>query len=274
MKKWLFRLYIPALLLLVTFGMFSIWKFGYEPAPTRTMDPSYFDSPEAIGTSMYLYFYPAIETKHIIAIGVTPQPDWNRAIVRGFLLEAVKREKPFEMIIAEEQMPVLDVSGLPQMELTQVSVAAEDQTPVVNAVKRAIESKKRTLLYLPSVFSTHVLKDNAIHRLETALGTNLLALTVGPLALKENQEYLVQPPCVGAERDSNGTSALGCEYLKAGRQLYRKKLEQKRWVAIMNEPKPAQYAEDYLLMISEPNQGANAAEENHALRMDAPPASR
>src|SRR4051812_44584047 len=113
MKKWLFRLYIPGLLAIVTFGMFSIWKFGYEPAPTRTMDPSYFDTPEAIGTAMFLYFYPAIETKHVIAVGVSPQPEWNRSFVRGFLQEAANRTKPFEALIAEEQMPPLDTSGLP-----------------------------------------------------------------------------------------------------------------------------------------------------------------
>ncbi|MES2855096.1 MAG: hypothetical protein V4692_04495, partial [Bdellovibrionota bacterium] len=117
------------------------------------------------------------------------------------------------MIVAEDQMPDLDLSAFPGIELVKVVTAGDVQTPVIEVLKRVEAEGKRVLVYLPSVFSAHVLKGNTINRIEAELGSPLFAITIGPLALRYDQEFLVDPACVGSERDMNGTSALGCAYL-------------------------------------------------------------
>jgi hypothetical protein len=119
-------------------------------------------------------------------------------------------------------------------------------------------------------------------RLEKTLGHPLFSISTGPLSLANDQEYLVDPPCVGSERDNEGVSDLGCATLSAGRPFYKEMMKanhsdkenaktkpdnQKRWVAIMNQPTQS---EDYLLMISYPGQDHGNAAENKNLRMNPP----
>lgn len=269
MKKWFARYYLPVLVLILTAGVLKLVVFGLEPGTVLVMKPSFFDAPEEIGEAIFRRFYWPVEEKKRVVVGVPPQPDWYRGVVKGFLLGAVHQQKPFDVIIAEEQMPDLDLSGLPTTEVVKVVTSGDIQSSVIDALKKAESEGKRALVYLPSVFSTHLLPGNTIARIEKDLGSTLFAITVGPLALRFDQEYLIDPPCVGSERDTNGTAALGCSLLKSGRKYYRKKIEQSRWVAIMDSPKP----DDFLLMVSSPGQGADAKEANHSLRMDAPPAA-
>ena len=234
------------------------------------MKPSFFDKPEEIGETLYRRFYWPMEEQKRVVIGIPPQPEWNRQIIRGFLAGAAHEKKDFGALIAEQQMPDLDLSGLPPMEVVKVSTTGTMQAQVVDALNRFSKEGKRVLIYLPSVFSTHTLKDNTVQRIEAQLGAQLFSVSIAPLALRFEQEYLINPACVGSERDENGTAKYGCTVLKASRRYYRKKVPQERWVAIMDSPAP----NDYLLMVSTPGQGADAEKENYDLRMDAPPASR
>lgn len=267
MKKWMFRLYIPALLLVMTVGVFSILKFGYKPAPVGIMKPSFFDSPEEIGHVVFRRFYAPLEVKGRIAFGIPPQPEWYGKVLLGFLKGAAAEKHPFDVIVQEIEMPDLDLSSLSGIQVVKVRTNVDPPTDLLALLAKLEEDHKRVLIYVPSIFSAHVLPASPLHRIEKFIRTNLFSISVGPLALHPNQEYLVQPPCVGTERDTMGTSDYGCVILQAGRMHYRKKVPQDRWVAIMNEPKP----EDYVLMISEPGQDTwDSKTANDKLRM-APP---
>jgi hypothetical protein len=267
MKKWLPRLYIPALLLVMTLGVFSILRFGYTPAPVGIMKPSFFDQPEQIGVVTFRRFFAPLQEKGRLAIGIPPQPQWYGRVIVGFLKVAAAENHPFDVVIQEVEMPDLDLSEVPGISVVKVRTNTDPPIDLVDLLKRLEAEKKRVLVYMPSVFSAHVLTRSPLHRIEKHLGTNLFSITVGPLALHPSQEYLVNPACVGVERDSMGTSDLGCVIMHAGRMHYRKKVPQDRWVAIMNSPKP----EDYVLMISEPGQDKwDNQSPNYKLRMSPP----
>lgn len=268
MKKWFVRLYLPAMVLVLTIGMFVVLKFGYEKTPPVVIKPSNIGSPAETGEVVFKRFYMPIREAKLTAFGIPPQPTWHRQILEGFLRTAKREGTPFEVIIAEEQMPEFDLKELEGVELVKVPTNTTTQAELMDALQKY--QGKRILLYLPSIFSTHILSASPIHRLEKALGYKILSFTTGPLALAADQEYLVDPPCLGAERDAGGTSDLGCAILKAGRGYYRKKVSQETWAIIMNQPTPA---EDYLLMVSRPGQHLGNEDENRALRM-APPADR
>lgn len=267
MNKWLKRLYIPAMLLVMTLGVFSILRFGYTPAPVGIMKPSYFDQPEEIGVVTFRRFFSPLQEKGRLAFGIPPQPAWYGRVIVGFLKVAAAEKHPFDYVVQEVEMPDLDLSEVPGISVVKVRTNTEPPTDLVDLLQKLQADGKRVLIYMPSVFSAHVLPRSPLHRVEKHLGANLFSISVGPLALHQSQEYLVNPPCVGPERDAMGTADLGCVILRAGRMHYRKKVPQDRWVAIMNSPKP----EDYVLMVSEPGQDKwDNQSPNYKLRM-APP---
>jgi len=268
-KKWLSRLYIPAILLIMTVGVIFILRMGYKPAPTDIMAPSFFDQPEEIGHQAFRRFFAPLQEKNRIAIGIPPQPEWYRKVVSGFLAGAAKEGHPFEVVVQEIEMPDLDLSATPNIMVVKVHTNIDPPAEIVDVLQKLEADHKRVLVYLPSLFTAHVLTASPIHRIERALQTNLFSISVGPLSLRADQEYLIDPPCVGTERDANGTADFGCLLMQSGRMLYRKKVSQDRFVAIMNEPKP----EDYVLMISEPGQDRwDSKTRNHELRMSPPAA--
>ncbi|MES2855095.1 MAG: hypothetical protein V4692_04490 [Bdellovibrionota bacterium] len=75
MKKWLFKLYIPALILILTAGVLKLVVFGLEPGPIIVMKPSSFDKVEEIGKTIYRRFYWPMEEKKRVVIGIPPQPE-------------------------------------------------------------------------------------------------------------------------------------------------------------------------------------------------------
>jgi hypothetical protein len=244
------------------------------------MTPSFFDQPSEIGAVAFRRFYAEIQEQKIVVLGSPVEPAFHRDVVAGFLAAAKHDGAAFDVMITEEQMPdIVKPEGLTEK---RVPTNSPTQSELVEALQDVQTKGQRAVVYMPSVFSTHILKGNPIERLEKTLGRKLLSITTAPLALANDQEYIVDPPCVGAERDNMGVSDLGCAILKAGRGFYRKMSKanlsdsenakekpdnQRRWVAIMNQPTQG---EDYLLMISSPNQHKGNAPENKSLRMNPP----
>ena len=253
-------LYVSAVLVLVALGIIAILRFGYEPVPVKVMKPSYFDTAESVGETLYRRFYSPIEVYKVVVLGIAPQPDFHREIATGFLKAAAAQNKSFEVLITDAQMPPLDLAGVPAMEVIEVPLNTHTQGEFIDKLREAKAKGKRTLIYTASIFSTHVLPGNVVDRYEKATGERLFSISTAPLALHPSQEYLVEPPCVGSERDANGTAPLGCTILKAGRGFYRKKLPQDRFVGIMVAPKP----EDYLLMVSSPGQDEKARQKTQS----------
>lgn len=253
--KWL---YAALIVTIIATGFAMIFKVGYDPAPALIMKPSKFDQVEKIGSVAFRRFYVPIEQEKRVVIGIPPQPEWHRDVIRGFLKEAASLGFPFEVIIADAQMPSLNLEGIPTVELHVVSMTSPTLTELGDRLQEARSAGKRTLVYTSSIFSSHLLEGNPITRFEKATGERFLSITTAPLALSATEERFIQPPCVGTEQGGSHLAALGCEILKAGRGFYRKKIHADQFVAIMNAPR----LDDYLLMIAEPGQGIRPASSN------------
>ena len=232
---------------------------------------------------MYRHFYAPIEQEKLVVFGVPPQPSWQREIVRGFLQAAAAQGRPFDVVLEESEMPELDLTGISVAQIVKIQSNTETQASLIDALQAAKASGKRVLLYTAGVFSSHLLKQNPLNRAEAAMGgKKFFSITSTPLAINPSEEFLVDPPCVGNERDEQGTAALGCEILRAGREQYRKNakaakgyleknkvdLYRTHFTSIMQQNK---IDNDYLLMTAYPNQQADATgEKNDKFRMAAP----
>jgi hypothetical protein len=242
--------YVMLVLFMMTTGIFLIFKMGYTPQPVGIMKVSSFKNPEEIGAAVYRRFYVPIDQKKIVVIGIPAQPEFHRNIVRGFLEAAAIEKRPFEVLITEAEMPVINLTGIPPLELKPLLTNTKTQSEFIDALNEVSATGKRTLVYVPSVYSSHLLEGNVVTRYEHLTGKQLFTITTGPLALGHDQEYLVDPPCLGSEMDKNNLSPLGCAIMLSSRKTYRKKHKQDQWMALMNDQKQ----EDYLLMVSTPGQ--------------------
>ena len=247
-------LYFVCVLGILTAGVVTVLKFGLKPGGKGVMKPSFFEQPEEIGAVTFRRFYAPIEERKMVFFGVAPQPDWHPKIVEGFLKAAAAEKQPFEVLVTDDTVPELNLAGLPPMEKLVVRLNTSDQTEVTNVLKHLVNAKKKTLIYTVSVFSSHILDGNPINRLEKTAGMRFFSISTGPLALRPNQEHLVDPPCLGSERDVSGQAALGCTILRSGRKYYRKQVPQEKFVAIISE----QGIADYLVLVSAPGQTGSA----------------
>jgi hypothetical protein len=230
-----------------------------------------FEKPEEIGVVIFRRFYAPLEAEKVVVFGTPTQPEWHAEVLRGFLKAAAAEKRAYDVIVAEPQMPPLNTvditssTGVP-VEMIMVPMNSEDPAEFLNKVQALTTQGKRVLVYTASVFSTHTLLANPLNRLEKDIGQRIFSITTAPLAVRPDQEFLIDPPCVGMERDTNGTSDLGCSILRASRATYRKALPNDKYAAVMTQESP----NDYLLMIAAPGQVEAAAQGAEVFRMNAP----
>lgn len=244
--------------IMVTLGVILTLKFGYKPAPQRIMGPSFFTHAEEVGAVAIKRFYAPLAEEDVVVLGLPPNRDWSVAVLKGFVEAAKLNQREFKSAVIEKQMPESIRSQLLALLPTtrEISSNTEMMTELGDAVLEAQTKKEKLLVVVPNVYSSHLLQDAPLRRLEKVmdLPRPLFALTSGPLALEPLQEKELDPVCLGSERDSSGTAPLGCAIMQAGRGYYRKQVldkepdARKRFSAIMQAPG----ANDYLLLIREP----------------------
>jgi hypothetical protein len=285
MKKRYLALYS---LIVVVIGIVSVRLIylatnGVKSEPNVILTPSSFAQPAEIGTAIYRYFYAPIEQKKIVFFGLPPQPAWHQEILRGFLKAAAQEQRPFDLFIAEAEMPELNLEGLPSMKIVKLQTNTDTQSDLIEQLDLARKANQRVLVYTAAVLSSHLLPGNAITRLEANPSQpHYFAITSAPLSTGPAQEFEIDPPCVGSERDTDGTAALGCAIMSASRSYYRANIKREKayfqkehqdfyktkYVSIMQQNG---VGADYLLMTSAPSDVAKATPANNrAFRMRAP----
>jgi hypothetical protein len=252
--------------LLVIAGFVTTLLYGYRPAPTQIMKPSFFDSPQEIGAVTLKRFYAPLAAEKVVVLGLPTNQDWAAQIATGFLEAALQNSRTFNRVIIDEQMATETRNQIRALvpDLIELKTNTETQSDLIDALNAGIAANQHILLITPNLYSTHLLPGNAITRLEKLMLAgnekddgriiSLFSITVGPLALEAGQEKELDPVCMGSERDGSGTADLGCAIAQAGRYFYRKRILDKepnaraRFTALMQSPRP----NDYLLLVREP----------------------
>lgn len=246
------KLAIPAALVAITAIVFLLLKYSVAPSPIKIMSPSTFERPDQSGAVVYKRFYDPLSRASFAVFGAPPRPEFHARIAEGFLAAAASVGKPYQAVLAEPALePLREVHGA---SIEAFNINEPDLTAAAAKLKDLASQGKRVFIYTASTFSSHVLKENAIHRLEQALGQPLFALTSGTLVVRATHERLIDPPCVGIARDSHGTAGLGCLMLTTSRRFYRKKLPLDKWVSLMEQ----EAGGDFLLLTSSPEMAQRA----------------
>ena len=243
---------IPVILVVMAAIAIALLKYGAGPQPISIMSASSFDRPEQIGAVIFKRFYDPLSRSSVAVFGAPPAPEFHARIAEGFLAAAAQEGKRYDVVLFEPALePLQNIAGatLEPLEFNRV-----DGAEAASKIKSFDAQGKRVFVYTASTFSSHALAGNAIHALEKAYGEPLFSLTSGTLVLRATHEFLIDPPCVGLERDVNGTANLGCLMLTASRHTYRKMLPLEKWTSIVDQEAPA----DFLLLTSSPELAARA----------------
>ncbi len=218
--------------------------FGVGPRPVGFIKPSFFDHPREIGAVAYRRLYDPLGRQDLVAFGVTPGVAEHRDVVAGFLATALAEKRPIEVVFQEDRLPALDAPSGTEV----VPFRFEDEAALAERVRAYTRGGKRVLIYTTNVFTSHLVKGNPIHRLERHWGKPIYAISTVGIAVRREQEFKPDPPCVASERDGQGTADLGCAAVLKGRTLFRKKLDPARLIALMDQ----RGVSDFLLFVNVP----------------------
>ncbi|HRK07908.1 MAG TPA: hypothetical protein PLZ57_09095 [Pseudobdellovibrionaceae bacterium] len=212
---------------IVTAGVLLLLKYGYTPAPQRIMKPSHFASVEDLGRTVMKRFYGDLALENTIVLGVQVQEPQSLDFLRGYLSAAKDEGKAFTHALVEVELPAdyartLTEFGLETQSLRTNTVEQTDFASAVKAVRTA-SGFQRLLIVLPNLYASHVIQNSPMHRLEKVLGESksMFTILLSTLATAPDQERQMEFACVGSERDTQGTAALGCSLMMSSRSIYR-----------------------------------------------------
>lgn len=211
------------------------------------MKASFFDKYEEVGAVVFRSLYPRLELEPVVVWGVQPDSEAHVKILEGFIWVASEEKKPFDLIIKEPRLPALRLP--PGVEVRELGLNLNDSSELVSILGAGQKAKRRILIYTANVLATHLIKGNPVWRLESLTKQNLFSVASADFALRREDEGRLLPKCVGEMVDESGGAPLGCKALQMSRVNYRKKIETKRIVGLMNQ----EAAKDYLLTVSLPS---------------------
>lgn len=239
------KIYVVGIVSFLLITTALIIKFGVGPKPVGIIKPSFFEHPREIGAVTYRRLYDPLGRQELVAMGVSPEVVEHRAVIEGFLATAQAEKRPIEVVFEEERLAPLEVPA--GTEVVKFNFG-QNEALLAEQIRAYTKNGKRVLLYSANILTSHLVKGNPIHRLGQAWGKPVYSISMMGIGLRREQEFKPDPPCVGSERDGQGTANLGCAALLKGRTLFRKKLDTTRLIALMDQ----RGLVDFLLFVSLP----------------------
>lgn len=248
------KVYFSAVITLLFVVAFAIFKFGLKPRTISIMKPSYFSNPEEIGTVIFRRFYVELGKEKLVVFGVPAKASYQHHILEGLIKVAAHDGHPFDILVTDPRL--LQPTSFPGLNIIPLSLNGEDLKDVVKLLQSSMAQQKHILVYTYSTMSSHLVRSNVIHKLERNLKQSIFSITSAPMSLAYDQEYALEPPCVGASRDDTGTADLGCKILQTSRMFYHRHFDPTRYIASIDQHGRT----DYLLLSTGPKDLQNKAE--------------
>ncbi len=250
------KIYYSLILVAFFIGLMTvIIHFGVKARPINILKPSYFSTPDEIGAVIFRRFYSELAAEKLLVIGVPAKSVFHQNIVAGLIRVANHEGKPFDVLITDPRLA--QPESLPTtLTVIPLSINGEELGDAGALIKSLLAQEKHILVYTYSTMSSHLLAGNTIAQLEKILKRPVFSITTSQLSLRNDEEYSLEPPCVGSARDETGTADLGCIILQTSRSYYRRNLDPTRYVAVIDQHGRS----DYLLLSSGPKDLINHAE--------------
>lgn len=215
------HLYWIGVIIVIAGGIFIARSISVSPE-TQTLIPfSQVATPEDMGQKVFTGLQAEIKQAPVLLLGVTPNSIEDLELWRGFLEAAESAGVKYEIIIVEPK--------LPYVELFQTAAHFDIKAEMGRFAEGLVAAKEkglRTVVIVPSIYSSQLLKSNPADRLQKEFSISFLSLSVVKFPLTKEQEASFDPKCVrGDGVDPEGTSPLGCLIINLARPTYRQKME-------------------------------------------------
>ena len=215
-------------------------RWGIRPQPVSLLGASQFADAQSIGETVFDQLSQLVRTHRVLIWGGIANSKSSQEIIEGFLARAAHFHFSFNEILAQKgQYPMI-----PATKQIRFNVNGDDVAKDVTSLK----PNQNLLILTVNVYSSHLLSNNPIARLEKSVGRRLLALTVAPLALRQRELESLTPGCAGVKAEASGTSALGCAMAARSKQLFTKHLPLIPYIATLDMVA----ARDYLMLVHAP----------------------
>lgn len=218
--------YILSAAAVIIGGVYFAVTFGLKPKPIPKISWSHFVSPEDFGANVYKRMRLEVQSHNLIFLGVMPQRETHYKAWKGFL-DSLEPEFKFEHVIVDSSLDHKNL--LPFSE--QINII-ENQLAIVETIRDIINTKKKVVIVLPSVYMSYLVKDNFFTLLNHSLydtkeslkfDVDWLTFSLSGFPLNRNEEKNMEIPCDTEVKDADGSGALGCMIVTKARTLYRNK---------------------------------------------------
>jgi hypothetical protein len=227
--KWV----LIGLLGLAGLAFYLIWDdLAIGPKSVQKIKIASVESPDAVGRQTYMRLRQEINQEWVIFFGVKPEDPRHFDAAKGFIAAAQADNRAFPKVFCEKEL-VEPQHSLPCVELEMNSSASNTTNELVADLIAKIKTPRQqsadgaqlpppVLVLLPNVFSTHLIVGNPLFTWEKSFKTRFMSITLSDLAISPDQMASLQPPCLGSERDREGTVDLACTVRRLSRAAQRK----------------------------------------------------
>lgn len=234
--------YWLAAALLIGGGLYISTQLQLQPPSTPIMPFSEFSQPEEWGQAVAKKLRPQLDETHLVFLGVTPNQVEDMEFWKGFLAELSATGLKYDLIIAEPFLAHVD--------LLQPNVKMDlkmESSRFVEGVKEALGQNLRTIVVVPTIYSSQLLIGNPASRLNAEHQLDFISLSLSKFPLTAEQDAVFEPLCVGEKGlDNAGTGKLGCSIRQLARRLLRKKLSPEKYSGLVEQVGD----KDYLILFN------------------------
>lgn len=224
--KWLFL----GVAIIAAGIFYLIWSdLGVGPKGVQKIKLAVVESPQAIGENTYLRLRQEIAQEWVIFFGISPEDERQVEALKSFIAAAGNDGRAFSKVFCEREL-IEKKNDFPCDEL-KMNDASDSMTLKVVEDLSGLVKQSRTenstppyLVVLPQSFSTHLISGNPINTWDLSFKTRFMSITLGQMAVAADQMQWLSPPCLGSERDREGTMDLACTIRRLSRAAQRKSL--------------------------------------------------
>lgn len=227
--------------LLMASGITLVIGIGLQPKPVKLVKPSYFEAPESIADVVWERYGDVLRKEKHIIFGIAPGVEFHERIARRFFERAREAGVVVETGYRETRLSTSvwqDVNGWPSFDLRMES----------DVFLRNLRSESGFYL-LPNFYSSHVIGDTPVQKVEKDLGRKVLSFSLIGFVLSMEDLPDLYPACDGrAVLGEKSVSALGCAAKRKSLSVFRNKLNRDRYVMAMEQTGE----KDYLMYVWAP----------------------
>ncbi len=221
-------------------SMFFVLKWGIRPEPVSLIGASRSPNSQSPGATVFDQLSQVVRAHRVLVWGGIPNSNASQQVVQGFINRAAHFGIFYNQILAQN-------GQYPQIASTK-SIRFNANGDEVAKLISGLKMNQKLLVLTVNVYSSHLLANNPISRLEKKLGRRVLAITEAPLAIQASELESLHPACGGLQPQIAGTRKLGCMMAARSKKVFSKGLPSNQMTATLDMVGSG----DYLMLVHSP----------------------